>query len=79
MRKRHTAEFKAKVALESVKGLKLVNEIASHYEVSPTEVSTWKKRFLECSVGTFKSVKDKMPIKTRLRLIIFTEIFVSLK
>ena len=31
MRKRHTAEFKAKVAHEAVKGLKLVNEIASHY------------------------------------------------
>ena len=59
MRKRHTAEFKAKVALEAVKGLKLVNEIASHYEVSPTQVSAWKKHFLECSVDTFKSVKDK--------------------
>ena len=59
MRKLHTAELKAKVALEAVKGLKLVNEIASHYEVSPTQVSTWKKHFLECSVDTFKSVKDK--------------------
>ena len=39
MRKRHTAEFKAKVALEAVKGLKLVNEIASHYEVNPRRYS----------------------------------------
>ncbi|MFI3281637.1 MAG: aspartate kinase, partial [Rikenellaceae bacterium] len=34
MRKRHTAEFKAKVAIESIKGLKTINEIAAHFEVA---------------------------------------------
>ncbi len=32
MRKRHTAEFKAKVAIETVKGLKTINEIAAQFE-----------------------------------------------
>ncbi|MFR9543927.1 MAG: IS3 family transposase, partial [Rikenellaceae bacterium] len=39
MRKRHTAEFKAKVAIEAVKGLRTINEIAAHFEVAPTQVS----------------------------------------
>ena len=59
MRKRHTAEFKAKVAIEAVKGLKTVNEIAAHFEVAPTQVSAWKKQFLESSAETFKAPKQK--------------------
>ncbi len=59
MRKQHSAEFKAKVALEAVKGIKSVNEIASQYEVAPTQVSTWKRQFLESSVDTFKTTRDK--------------------
>ncbi|MFR9592080.1 MAG: helix-turn-helix domain-containing protein, partial [Rikenellaceae bacterium] len=55
MRKRHTAEFKAKVAIEAVKGLKTINEIAAHFEVAPTQVSAWKKQFLEASAETFKA------------------------
>ena len=59
MRKKHTAEFKSKVALQTVKGLQSVNEIASQFEVSPTQVSSWKKHFLEVSVDTFKNSKER--------------------
>ncbi|MFR9584163.1 MAG: transposase [Rikenellaceae bacterium] len=59
MRKRHTAEFKTKVAIEAVKGLKTINEIAAHFEVAPTQVSAWKKQFLEASAETFKAPKHK--------------------
>jgi transposase-like protein len=38
-RKRHSGEFKAKVALEALKGLKTVNELAAGYEVHPTQIS----------------------------------------
>ncbi len=61
MRKRHSAEFKAKVAIEAVKGLKTVNEIAAHFEVAPTQVSTWKKQFLDASAETFKTTKQNKP------------------
>ncbi len=41
-RVRHSAEFKAKVALEALKGVKTVNELAGQYQVHPTQISQWK-------------------------------------
>jgi putative transposase len=43
-RKQHSAEAKAKVALEALRGLRTVNEIASEYGVHPTQVAQWKKQ-----------------------------------
>lgn len=39
--------IKAKVAIEAIKGVKTINEIASIYEVHPNQVSKWKKLALE--------------------------------
>jgi transposase-like protein len=47
VRKRHSAELKARIALEAIKGQRTVNEIAGHYEVSPTQVNQWKKQATE--------------------------------
>ena len=46
-RKRHSADFKAKVALEAIKGLNTINEIAAKYQVHPNLVTQWKKLALE--------------------------------
>jgi transposase-like protein len=46
-RKKHSAEFKAKVALEALKGLKTINEIASEVQVHPTQINLWKKQLTE--------------------------------
>lgn len=43
-RKQHSAETKAKVAVEAIRGLRTVNEIASEYGVHPTQVTQWKKQ-----------------------------------
>ena len=43
-RVRHSAEFKAKVALEALKGLKTANELAGQYQVHPTQISQWKRQ-----------------------------------
>ena len=43
-RKRHSAEFKAKVALEAVKGMKTVNELGAEYGIHPTQISQWKRQ-----------------------------------
>ena len=38
-RKKHSAEFKAKIALEALKNLRTINEIASEAQVHPTQVN----------------------------------------
>ncbi len=43
-RKRHTAEFKAQVALAALKGQQTLNELASVYGVHPVQVAQWKKQ-----------------------------------
>jgi putative transposase len=45
-RKQHSGEFKAKVALEAIKGDRTLNELASHFEVHTTQILQWKKRLL---------------------------------
>ena len=46
-RKRYSAEFKAQLALEVIKGEKTANEIASQHSVHPTMLPQWKKQLLE--------------------------------
>jgi len=43
----YSAEFKAKIVLEVLKGIKAINEIASKYNLLPKNVQNWKKQFLE--------------------------------
>lgn len=47
MRKKLDAAFKAKVALEVVRGEKTTSQIASEYGVHPNQIGQWKKRLLE--------------------------------
>ena len=59
--------FKAKVAIEAIKGEKTINEIASIYEVHPNQVSKWKKQALErlpdaMADGRAKESRDSRPI-----------------
>lgn len=42
-RKVHTPEFKSKVGLEALRGVKTLNEIGQEFGVHPTQVGTWKK------------------------------------
>ena len=43
-RVQHSAEFKGKVALEALKGVQTVNELAGHYQIHPTQISQWKRQ-----------------------------------
>ncbi len=58
-RRKHSAEFKARVALEAVKGVKTISEIAQEYEIHPIQVSNWKKELLERLPEIFDRKGDK--------------------
>lgn len=53
-RKQHSEQFKAKVALEAVKGLQSTSELASRYKVHPTQISQWKKQLMENAASCFE-------------------------
>lgn len=70
-RRKHTAEFKSRVALEAIKGLETINEIAAKYEIHPVQVGTWKKELLERVSAVFErknAVPDKDVEQERARL-----------
>ena len=46
-RKRFSGDFKAKIALEAIKGFKTVAEIASEHGVHPNQITQWKKQAVE--------------------------------
>ncbi len=52
-RKRYSAQFKFRVVLEAVKGLKTVNQLASEHELHPNQVSQWKLQLLEEGAAIF--------------------------
>jgi transposase-like protein len=58
-RKQYSAEFKARVALEALKGLKTVNELASMYGVHPTQIAHWKHRLQKEMPDIFSARRDK--------------------
>ncbi len=53
-RRTFSAEFKARVALEALRGLKTINEIAADHEVHPVQVSAWKRELVEGLPGVFE-------------------------
>lgn len=59
MRKSYTAKFKAKVALEAVRGEQTISEIASKYEIHPNQVSSWKTKFMENLPDIFVDKRTK--------------------
>ena len=52
-RRNHSAAFKARVALEAIRGEKTVAQIAAHHEVHANQVTMWKSQALENLVGIF--------------------------
>ena len=60
MRKRYDKAFKAKVAIEALRGEKTLQELGTAYSVHPNMIALWKKQLLESAEQLFeKAGKDK--------------------
>lgn len=55
LRRKFSPSFKAKVALEAIKDQLTLQEIASKFDIHPTQISTWKREFIENSSKAFES------------------------
>lgn len=58
-KKTFTADFKSKVAIEAVKGNKTVNELASEFEVHPSQIQGWKKQLVNGCKDLFSGKMEK--------------------
>ena len=59
MRKRFSNEFKAKVALAALRGDKTMSELASEFEVHPTQVSVWRNELKERALEVFGTPRER--------------------
>lgn len=58
-RKKHSKELKASIALDAIKGQKIISELASEYGVHANQIGRWKKQLLDAAPDVFTRGKDK--------------------
>jgi len=57
-KRKFSAEFKAKVALEAIREQNTVSEIAAKHQLHPNQIFQWKKQFLDNSAAAFESGRE---------------------
>ena len=61
-RKVYSGEYKAKVGLEAIRGVRTINEIGREYGVHPIQVKLWKKEILERAGTLFEGKRGPKPV-----------------
>lgn len=59
MKKSFSPEFKVKVVIETIKGMKSISEIASIYSVHPTQIGFWKRQLIDRAPTLFTDKRAK--------------------
>ncbi len=60
-RRQFSNKFKAKVAVEAIKGIKTLAELSTDYKIHPNQISAWKKQLLTNAPELFSSGKKRQP------------------
>ena len=58
-RKQYTGAFKAKIALEAIKGQRTVQELAAGYGVHPNQITNWKKQLIAEAAEIFSGGRER--------------------
>ena len=73
-RTRHSAQFKSKVALEAVKGVRTLSELSSQYGIHPTLIGQWKQHLVQGAKDLFEGNAHKAKSEEELTAPLFEEI-----
>lgn len=65
-RRKFTSKFKLKVVLEALKEQRTLVELAQKYEITPQQISTWKREFLDGAENVFGSEPKEKKIEAEL-------------
>jgi len=60
-RRKHSASFKAKVAMAALAGDRTRAELSEQFEVHPSQITQWKKQLTESAADIFSSGKKEEP------------------
>ena len=66
-RRNHTAAFKAKVALDAIRGDKTLAELAKLHDVHPNQITDWKTQLLERAASVFGAAEPSTEPKTDMK------------
>ena len=67
-RKRYTADFKAKVALEAIRGEQTLSELAAKHGLHHTLIATWKRQAIEGMASTFSGKAEAVAASSEAEL-----------
>ena len=72
-RRNHSPEFKARIALEAIRGMKTVHQIATENHLHPVQVTQWKGLMQESAAAVFErgvehAVREEQQEKEKARL-----------